>query len=112
VALEPLVWLSSQSVHTTKLATLGALGTDVSRPAAMGTMLTANPKSISYRCSLREVAFERELTEETIYLPLGCLQGGGADVSRPAAMATIFTLRRAWVRVEGLNPVQGLGFLV
>ena len=36
----------------------------------------ANLKSISHRYYLREVAFERELTKETIYLPLGCLQGG------------------------------------
>ena len=36
----------------------------------------ANPKSISHRCYLREVAFEWGLTEETIYLHLGCLQGG------------------------------------
>ena len=36
-----------------------------------------NPKSISHGCYLREVAFEWELTKETIYLPLGCLQGGG-----------------------------------
>ena len=33
-------------------------------------------KSISHRCYLREVAFEWELTQDTIYLPLGCLQGG------------------------------------
>ena len=36
----------------------------------------ANLKSISHRCHLREVAFQRELTKGTIYLPLGCLQGG------------------------------------
>jgi len=36
----------------------------------------ANLKSISHRCHLREKAFEWELTEETIHLPLGCLQGG------------------------------------
>ena len=35
----------------------------------------ANLKSISHKCHLREVAFEWELTKETIYLPLGCLQG-------------------------------------
>ena len=35
-----------------------------------------NVKSISHRCYLREVAFEWELTKETICLPLGCLQGG------------------------------------
>ena len=38
----------------------------------------ANLKSISHRCHLREVAFEWELTKETIYLALSCLQGGGA----------------------------------
>jgi len=36
----------------------------------------ANLKSISHRCYLFEVAFEWELTKETIVLPLGCLQGG------------------------------------
>ena len=36
----------------------------------------ANLKSISHRCYLREVAFEYKLTQETIYLPLGSLQGG------------------------------------
>ena len=34
----------------------------------------ANLKSISHRCFLWEVAFEQELTQETIYLPLSCLQ--------------------------------------
>jgi hypothetical protein len=36
----------------------------------------ANLKLDSHRCYLREVAFEWELTKETIYLPLGYLQGG------------------------------------
>ena len=36
----------------------------------------ANLQSISHRCYLRKVAFESELTKETIDLPLGCLQGG------------------------------------
>ena len=36
----------------------------------------ANLKSISHRCYLQEEAFEWELTEETIHLPLGCLPGG------------------------------------
>ena len=31
---------------------------------------------ISHRCYLILVAFVWELTQETIYLPLGCLQGG------------------------------------
>jgi hypothetical protein len=36
----------------------------------------ANLESISHKCYLQEVAFEWELTKETIHLPLGCLQGG------------------------------------
>ena len=35
----------------------------------------ANLKSISHRCYLFEEAFVWDLTQETIYLPLGCLQG-------------------------------------
>ena len=41
-----------------------------------GVELRANLKSISRRCYPREEAFEQELTQGTIYLPLGCLQGG------------------------------------
>ena len=41
----------------------------------------ANSKSISHRCYLREVAFEWGLTQETIYLPLSCLQVGLGSVS-------------------------------
>ena len=37
----------------------------------------ANLKSITHRYYLFEVAFVWELTNETIGLPLGCLQGGG-----------------------------------
>ena len=46
----------------------------------------ASLESISDRCHLREVAFEWELTKESIYLPLGCLQGGeeGCDRARRA----------------------------
>ena len=36
----------------------------------------ADPKSFSHKCYLRQVAFEWKLTQETIHLPLGCLQGG------------------------------------
>jgi len=36
----------------------------------------ANLKSISHGCYLREVAFEWELTDETIHLPLCRLQDG------------------------------------
>ena len=43
-----------------------------------GVELRANLKPISHRCCyLFEVAFVWELTEETIAVPLGCLQGGG-----------------------------------
>ena len=46
----------------------------------------ANLKSISHRCYLFEVAFVWELTNETIVLPLGCLQGGpGSPRRHPAA---------------------------
>ena len=41
-----------------------------------GGNLGANLKSISHRCRPILVAFVWELTEETINLPLGCLQGG------------------------------------
>jgi len=40
----------------------------------------ANLKSISHRCFPILVAFEWELTKETIDLPMGCLQGGGRHV--------------------------------
>ena len=46
----------------------------------------ANLKSISHRCHLREVAFVWGLTKETIYLPLGCLQGGPAIEAMPRAV--------------------------
>ena len=39
----------------------------------------ANRKSISHRCHPILVAFVKEWTEETINLPLGCLQGGSLD---------------------------------
>ena len=45
-----------------------------------GVVLRANLKSISHRCYLREIAFEEELNKETIYLSLGCLEGGSAHV--------------------------------
>jgi len=43
----------------------------------------ANLKSISHRCHPMMVACVWELTEETIDLPLGCLQGG-LLITRPA----------------------------
>ena len=42
----------------------------------------ANLKSISHRCHPILVAFVWELTEETIHLPLGCLQGGQPGACR------------------------------
>ena len=41
-----------------------------------GVELRANRRSIHHRCRLFQVAFVLELTKETIYLPLGCLQHG------------------------------------
>ena len=43
-----------------------------------GVELRANFKSISRRCHFFEVVLVQELTEETIHLPLDCLQGGCA----------------------------------
>ena len=43
----------------------------------------ANLKPISHRCYLREVAFDWELTRETTYLPLGCLQNGLRRATSP-----------------------------
>jgi len=48
----------------------------------------ANLKSISHRCHPILVAFVWELTNETIYLPLGCLQGG-VEANRITATAGI-----------------------
>ena len=42
----------------------------------------ANPKSISHRCYLWEVAFKWRLNKETIDLPLGCLKGGWRCLAR------------------------------
>ena len=44
--------------------------------------MKVNLKSISHRCQLLEVAFVWDLTSETIYLPLGCLQGGYTTKTR------------------------------
>ena len=56
-----------------------------SAPTALHATLEATQRQllISLRCYLREVAFERELPKETIYLSLGHLQDGkrqAADV--------------------------------
>ena len=42
----------------------------------------ANLNTIFHRCYLREVIFEWELTIETIYLPMGGLQGGVSEQKR------------------------------
>ena len=65
-----------------------------------GVELRANLKSRSY---LIEVAFVRELTKETIFLPMGCLKGddeeipaealrgeGGANLSSPRYLVAAF----------------------
>ena len=55
-------------------------------PSHPGGNPGANVKSIFHRCYLREVAFEWDLTKETIYLPLGCVQGG-KDTDKPLSAA-------------------------
>ena len=47
----------------------------------------ANLKSISHRCYPRVVTFEWKVTKETIYLPLGCLQGGSHSPSTVQGIA-------------------------
>jgi hypothetical protein len=54
----------------------GVEGSQVRSPNHPGGNPRENLKSISRRSYFREVALEWELTKETIYLPLGCLQGG------------------------------------
>ena len=54
----------------------------------------ANLKLITHRCYLREVAFEWELTEETLYLPLGFLQGGCINAFPAAQRAGRAELQR------------------
>jgi len=54
----------------------GALIVPDQVPPRPGGNPGANIKSISHRCHPILVAFVWELTKETIYLPMGCLQGG------------------------------------
>ena len=58
----------------------------------------ANLKSISHMCYLREVAFEWELTKETINLPLGCLQGG----YKPPSLSS--SLDKSHASEKGIKP--------
>ena len=58
----------------------GQLGVAFVEIAHPGGNPGANLMSISHRCHPILVAFEWELTKETIDLTLGCLQGGGRDV--------------------------------
>ena len=51
-----------------------------SMPPNLGGNPEANLKSISHRCHPIQVAFVWALTEETIDLPLGCLQGGPSEI--------------------------------
>ena len=48
-----------------------------------------NLKSISHRCHPILVAFVWELTKETIYLPMGCLQGGQTCRGGPEQASSI-----------------------
>ena len=62
----------------------------------------ANLKSISGRCFIREVAFEWGLTEETIDLPLVCLQGGLQVQANP-----VWNERRAFTGYEPFPRTAG-----
>ena len=56
------------------------------------SQVRANLPSVSHRCHLFEVAFVWKMTEETINLPLGCLQGGVkvvAVLDRDAALTRL-----------------------
>jgi len=65
-----------QVVNKELLLSVRRDGEETSRQYHPGGNTGANLKSTSHRCYLWEVVFEWELTEETIYLPLNCLQGG------------------------------------
>ena len=64
-------------------------------PPHPGVELRANLKSISHRCHLFEVTFVWELTKETIDLPLGCLQGGLAFLTK-----SVRRLAQRFVRIS------------
>ena len=69
----------------------------------------ANLKSISHRCHPILVAFVWEFTEETIHLPLGCLQGGEGLGLRVQGLG--YRVQGTEFRVQGSGfRVQGLGF--
>ena len=69
----------------------------------------ANLKSISHKCHPIMVAFVWELTEETIDLPLGCLQGGCAMGSRcqGATLRAPTASQRPSVPMETTGPPRG-----
>ena len=65
----------------------------------------ANLKSISHRCYPWEVAFKWELIEEIIYLPLGCLQGGGPrDLVNALVLTTLASFARFLKDTTGAKP--------
>ena len=67
----------------------------------------ANLESTSHRCFLREVAFEWEVTKETIYLPLGCLQGdSGGPATRTSSACPQSRISRS------LAPVQCFSLVI
>ena len=54
--------------------------------------MRANLKSISYGRHLFEVAFVWTLTQETIHLPLGCLQGGIPTLGMMEAASSVVSI--------------------
>ena len=61
--------------------------TSWSRPP--GVELRAHLKSISNSCHFFEVLFVWELTQETVHLPLGCLQGGSWKSDEPERLIAL-----------------------
>ena len=56
----------------------------------------ANLESISHSCYLREVEFEWDLNKETIYFPLGFLQGGLGQTATASLLSFAVHLRLAF----------------
>ena len=49
------------------------------------------------------MAFVRELTKETIHLPLGCLQGGEGGHGAPVGLVDVSLLSHTMYRLNGFR---------
>jgi hypothetical protein len=68
--------LAARLISKVDVLSIDVEGAELFVPPQPGVELRAKLQPISHRCHLYEVAFVYELTEETIHLPLSCLQGG------------------------------------